>query len=339
MTTALLSVRRLRVYYHLNGAWPWSKGNAVKAVDGVDFDLQAGQTLGIAGESGCGKSTLARALMGLQRVTSGNIQLADKELTQLTRAGWQKLRCQVQMVFQDPIASLNPRMTVGESIAEPLVNLAPELSRAQRQRQAVEMLEKVGLSNHHVLRYPHELSGGQCQRIGIARALVVKPSILICDEPVSALDVSVQAQIINLLKDLQADMRLAIIFIAHNLSIVRQISHRVLIMYLGKIMEQATREALFERPGHPYTRALLSAIPIPEIDSGHAHKRVILRGDPPSPASPPSGCVFRSRCPWAAELCAQEVPTPRHLELNQIAACHFAGELDEMSVGSTQELA
>lgn len=338
MTAALLSIRRLRVYYHPHGAWPWRKGDVVKAVDGIDFDLQAGQTLGIAGESGCGKSTLARALIGLQPATSGSIRLAGRELTQLSHANWQKLRRQVQMVFQHPLASLDPRMTVGESIAEPLVNLAPELSRTQRQRQTLEMLEKVGLPRHHGHRYPHEISGGQCQRVGIARALVVKPSILICDEPVSALDVSVQAQIINLLKDLQADMRLAMIFIAHNLSVVRLISHRVLIMYLGKVMEKANRDELFERASHPYTRALLSAIPVLDVDREYTRRRIILRGEPPSPAFAPSGCVFRSRCPWAKELCARETPPLRRLGSTQSTACHFAGELGDLPVTYAQKL-
>jgi oligopeptide transport system ATP-binding protein len=330
-------VRRLCIHYQTRGDWPWQTSPVAKAVNGIDFDLHAGQTLGVAGESGCGKSTLARALVGLQPVTSGSIRLAGQEPTRLNKVGWRKLRRQVQMVFQDPYASLDPRMTIGESIAEPLANLYPELPWMERRRQVFEIIEKVGLSGRYSQRYPHELSGGQCQRVGIARAVVVKPKILICDEPVSALDVSIQAQIINLLKDLQADMKLAMIFISHNLSVVRHISHQVLIMYLGKVMEHATREQLFERAGHPYTRALLSAVPISDSDREGVHRRIVLRGELPSPASPPSGCIFRTRCPWAAERCAREIPALRRFGSTHAIACHYAGKLagtlDEFTSG------
>jgi oligopeptide transport system ATP-binding protein len=233
----------------------------------------------------------------------------------------------VQMVFQDAAASLDPRMTVGEIVAEPLVNLHPDMDKVERQRQACEMLKKVGLSASYLHGYPHEFSGGQCQRIGIARALVLRPSLLICDEPVSALDVSIQAQIINLLKRLQRDMKLALIFISHDLKVLRRISNRVLVMYLGRVMEQATSQGLFKRPCHPYTRALLSAIPTADSALECSGNRIMLLGELPSPAHPPSACVFRSWCPWAAERCAHETPALRRLGPNQAAACHFAAEM------------
>lgn len=323
---ALLSVRQLRVHYRLRAAWGRTQ-QTIKAVDDVNFDLQVGQTLGVAGESGCGKSTLARALIGLQPVTLGSIRYDDNELTRLNGAGWRDLRRRMQMVFQDPLASLNPRMTVGESVAEPLLNLFPEISAAERGRRTCRMLARVGLSERLLGRYPHEFSGGQLQRISIARALMVEPQLLICDEPVSALDVSIQAQVINLLKDLQRDLNLAMIFISHNLSVVRQISHRVMVMYLGKVMEHATCEALFARASHPYTHALLSAVPIPDPGRERARRRIVLSGDPPSPIFPPSGCVFHTRCPWAVERCTRETPSLRQISSFHAAACHYAGEL------------
>ncbi len=328
MSMPLLSVRQLRVYYQVRTTWSWGKLQTIKAVDHVDFDLHTGQTLGVAGESGCGKSSLARALIGLQSVTSGSIRYRNKELTRLNRSGWRHVRRHMQMVFQDPLASLNPRLTIGESVAEPLLNLYPEVSALERRRRACAMLERVGvseaLSNHH----PHELSGGQCQRVSIARALVVKPQLLICDEPVSALDVSIQAQVVNLLKDLQRNLNLSMIFISHNLSVVRQLSQRVMVMYLGKVMEHGSREALFSHAAHPYTHALFSSVPIPEPERERHRRRIVLNGDPPSPVSPPSGCVFRSRCPWAAERCAQETPPLRRMSSRHAAACHYAGEVD-----------
>jgi oligopeptide transport system ATP-binding protein len=251
----------------------------------------------------------------------------------LNKAGWRKLRCQVQMVFQDTYASLDPRMTVGESIAEPLENLCAQWPQIERRRQLFEMIEKVGLSKRHSQRYPHELSGGQRQRVGIARALVTKPKLLICDELVSALDVSIQSKIINLLKDLQADMKLAMLFISHNLSVVRQVSQQVLIMYLGKTMEHASREQLFERAGHPYTRALLSAVPSLDLDRESAHRRIVLRGELPAPTSPPSGCLFRTRCPRAVGRCARETPTLLRVGSTHAIACHYARELIEAPFG------
>lgn len=314
----LLAVRRLKVHYRLAPSIPWGRPGWLKAVDGVDFNLAAGETLGIVGESGCGKSTLARALAGLQPVTAGGIEYGGRNLARLDVAGWRPLRREIQMVFQDPLASLDPRMTIGASIAEPLEALYPEIGRAERAARVQAMLEKVGLSASLINRYPHEFSGGQCQRVGIARALVVRPRVLICDEPVSALDVSVQAQIVNLLADLQAEYGLSMLFIAHDLAVVRHISRRVLVMYLGKVMEQATREALFESPVHPYTRALLAAVP----GAGGA-SREPLEGEIPSPADPPPGCVFVTRCPIADAHCARHPPTLVRAVHGGYSACHF----------------
>ncbi len=314
----LLSVRRLKVYHPLPQPWPWSAPGFVKAVEDVHFNLHAGETLGIVGESGCGKSTLARALAGLQPVTSGGISYGPHDLARLTREAWRPLRREIQMVFQDPIASLDPRMTIGESVGEPLLALQPELGAAERQRRVLEMLERVGLSAAQAQRYPHEFSGGQCQRAGIARALIVKPKILICDEPVSSLDVSVQAQIINLLRELQREQALTMIFIAHDLAVVRHLSHRVLVMYLGRIVEQASTQELFGHPRHPYTRALLASVPGNPLNLDAS-----AEGELPSPLEPPSGCVFRTRCPIADTHCAADIPHLRRLGRTHYAACHY----------------
>ncbi|HEY0913488.1 MAG TPA: oligopeptide/dipeptide ABC transporter ATP-binding protein [Solimonas sp.] len=317
----LLSVRRLRVQFQLRGSWPWSKPGILRAVEEVNFDLAPGETLGIVGESGCGKSTLARSLVGLQPVTSGGILYDGKPLQGLDADGWRAMRREIQMVFQDPLASLDPRMTVGDIIAEPLRSLCPEIDAAERERRVAQWLERVGLSAAHRNRYPHEFSGGQCQRIGIARALVVQPRLLICDEPVSALDVSVQAQIINLLRDLQKEFGLSMLFIAHDLSVVRLISHRVLVMYLGKVMEQGPRETLFAQPLHPYTKALMAAVPGQHL----GEKELVARGEIPSPLNPPLGCVFTTRCPIADPHCTRQPPPLKSLSRGRAVACHFVG--------------
>ncbi|MBA2410923.1 MAG: ATP-binding cassette domain-containing protein [Gammaproteobacteria bacterium] len=330
MSEALLVVRGLRVNYWLPPNRPWRRALSIRAVDDVDFDLKPGETLGIAGESGCGKSTLARALTGLQPITAGSARLAGQELKDLDRAGWRTLRREVQMVFQDTIASLDPRMTVSQIIAEPLTNLYPQMASAEQRDRVLEIAEQVGLPGRDLHRYPHEFSGGQCQRIGIARALVARPSVLICDEPASALDVSIRAQIINLLKGLQNKHNLAMIFISHDLAVLKSISHCVLIMYLGKVMEQARCEKLFADPAHPYTRALLSAAPLADPLQERARRRIALRGEPSSPTTPPAGCVFHARCPWVAERCKREIPVARQFAPHRVVACHFAGRLGDV---------
>ena len=323
---ALLSVRDLKVHFKVkhDGPWPWAPGRTLKAVDGVSFDLFAGETLGIVGESGCGKSTLARACLNLIPATSGSILWQGKEMFGATDETWLNLRRDVQMIFQDPLASLNPRMTIAQIIAEPLRTHHPELGASEVMDRVKSMMTRVGLTPQQINRYPHEFSGGQCQRIGIARALILKPKLIICDEPVSALDVSIQAQIINLLKELQAEMGLALIFIAHDLAVVKHISKRILVMYLGHEMEVAEKNALYLQPRHPYTKALLSAIPIPDPQRERGKVIQLLHGDLPSPINPPSGCVFRTRCPQAVECCAQEVPPLRTLSAESQAACLLA---------------
>ncbi len=323
---ALLSVRDLKVYFKVkhDGPWPWAPGRTLKAVDGVSFDLFAGETLGIVGESGCGKSTLARACLNLIPATDGSIVWRGSEMRGASDQAWLNVRRDVQMIFQDPLASLNPRMTIAQIIAEPLRTHQPELSTADVMERVKSMMTRVGLTPQQINRYPHEFSGGQCQRIGIARALILKPKLIICDEPVSALDVSIQAQIINLLKELQAEMGLALIFIAHDLAVVKHISKRIMVMYLGHEMEVAEKNTLYLQPRHPYTKALLSAIPIPDPQRERGKVIQLLHGDLPSPINPPSGCVFRTRCPQAVECCAQEVPPLRTLSAESQAACLLA---------------
>ena len=296
----LLSVRDLHVTFKVRGRGrPWAPAASLKAVNGLSFDLHAGETLGIVGESGCGKSTLARALLNLVPAASGSIRWQGAEMVGAPAASWLALRQHAQMVFQDPLASLDPRMNVAQIIAEPLRTHRPELSNAEVLAQVKAIMVRVGLNEAQLYRYPHEFSGGQCQRIGIARALILKPKVIVCDEPVSALDVSIQAQIVNLLKELQAEMGLALIFIAHDLAVVKHVSRRILVMYLGRTMELAEKKALYADPRHPYTRALLSAVPIADPARERGKVIELLQGDLPSPLNPPSGCVFRTRCPEA----------------------------------------
>ena len=286
--------------------------------------MAPGETLGVVGESGCGKSTLARAILNLIPATSGSIRWLGQEMTGASPAQWLAVRRDVQMIFQDPLASLDPRMTIAQIIAEPLRTHHPALSRAETMERVRDMMQRVGLTQQQINRYPHEFSGGQCQRIGIARALILQPKLIICDEPVSALDVSIQAQIINLLRELQQSMGLALIFIAHDLAVVKHISHRILVMYLGHEMEVAGKHALYAQPCHPYTQALLSAIPIPDPLLQRAKVVALLQGDLPSPIHPPSGCVFRTRCPQAIARCAAEVPQLRRIAADTEAACLLA---------------
>jgi len=319
----LLEVRDLEVRFQLPGEGWLAKPKELRAVDGVGFTLEAGRTLGIVGESGCGKSTLARALLGLVPATAGSVKLEGEELTALPPARMRLLRREMQIVFQDPFASLDPRMTVGEIIAEPLRVFEPRLGRAAREGRVRAMMERVGLAASQVNRYPHEFSGGQCQRIGIARALILRPKLLVCDEPVSALDVSIQAQIVNLLMDLQQEMGLAMLFIAHDLAVVRQISHEVMVMYLGRMAELAPRDALYDTPLHPYTRALLDSVPLPDPERERARVMAPLSGDLPSPLEPPPGCSFHSRCPRARSHCRKERPPLTEAVEGRRFSCHF----------------
>jgi oligopeptide transport system ATP-binding protein len=323
ITSPLLSVKNLRVHFPIKSEspWPWAPQRVLKAVDGVSFELRAGETLGIVGESGCGKSTLARALLNLVPVTDGDVVWHGDAMRDASPASWQAKRKSVQMIFQDPLASLDPRMTVSQIIGEPLRTHYPELSAQEHNARVLAMMLRVGLTEQQINRYPPEFSGGQCQRIGIARALILKPQVVICDEPVSALDVSIQAQIINLLKELQAEMGLALVFIAHDLAVVKHISQRIMVMYLGKAMELASKHALYDTPLHPYTQALLSAIPVPDPRKERTKNLALLQGDLPSPMSPPSGCVFRTRCPKAAAVCAGDIPGLRSVTDQTQVAC------------------
>ncbi|MEU8913619.1 dipeptide ABC transporter ATP-binding protein [Streptomyces nigrescens] len=307
---------------------------AVKAVDGVSFDLHQGETLGIVGESGCGKSTVAKLLVGLERPTAGQIRYRGEDISTLSARALKAVRRNIQMVFQDPYTSLNPRMTVGDIIGEPY-EIHPEVApKGDRRRKVQELLEVVGLNPEFIHRYPHQFSGGQRQRIGIARGLALRPEIIVADEPVSALDVSVQAQVVNLLEQLQQEFELSYVFIAHDLSVVRHISDRVAVMYLGRLAETGTDEQIYEHPTHPYTQALLSAVPVPDPEARTRRDRILLAGDVPSPANPPSGCRFRTRCWKARQLCTDVVPpldVPREFRetagpAGHASACHFAEE-------------
>lgn len=323
----LLSVKDLKVHFKIapKGGMPWSRYLNLKAVDGVSLDIFEGETLGVVGESGCGKSTLARALIKLVPIKSGKVVWLGHDITNYNSNKMLKHRKDLQMIFQDPLASLNPRMTIGSIIAEPLKVHCPNLSSLEVKEKVKSIMKKVGLLPNVINRYPHEFSGGQCQRIGIARALILEPKLIICDEPVSALDVSIQAQVVNLLKELQKEMGLSLIFIAHDLSIVKHISDRVLVMYLGKAVELSSSDDLFERPQHPYTKALMSVVPIPDPELERNKKIELLEGELPSPINPPSGCVFRTRCPKAADICANKTPELKEEITEHFSACHFPG--------------
>jgi oligopeptide transport system ATP-binding protein len=318
----LLQVEDLKVHFPIKGGIIGGTIASVRAVDGVSFALAPGETLGIVGESGCGKSTLGRAILRLIKASDGRVVWAGQDFFGLDAKALRRERRQMQIIFQDPLASLDPRMSVETIIGKPLRIFHPEMSKSEVRKRVFETMQQVGLSPSMANRYPHEFSGGQCQRIGIARAIILKPKLLVCDEPVSALDVSIQAQIINLLMDLQRSLGISLLFISHNLAVVRHISHRVLVLYLGKVMEVAERDDFYARPLHPYSQALISAVPIADPKIERSRPRLLLQGDIPSPINPPSGCRFRTRCPKATELCAREEPALGAYGGGHLAACH-----------------
>ncbi|MCU1438959.1 dipeptide ABC transporter ATP-binding protein [Nocardioides sp.] len=329
MSEVILAATDVRKYFPITAGVLKRTVGHVQAVDGISLELYQGETLGIVGESGCGKSTLARVLMGLIPATSGSVKLEGEELVGMKPSRLRKIRRDVQIIFQDPYSSLDPRMTVGKIIGEPFEIHAEVAPKGERRRKVQELLEVVGLSPEHINRYPHQFSGGQRQRIGIARALALRPKVIICDEPVSALDISVQAQVVNLLENLQSEFGLSYIFVAHDLSVVRHISDRVGVMYLGKMVELGTEDQIYERPTHPYTQALLSAVPVPDPGLRGHRKQIVLTGELPSAANPPSGCRFRTRCWKAQSVCAESEPA---LEVrdggDHPSACHFAEVID-----------
>jgi oligopeptide transport system ATP-binding protein len=320
----LVQVRNLKKYFPIfHGLLIQRHIGDIKAVDGVSFDLYKGETLGLVGETGCGKTTVGRTILRLYEPTNGQVIFEDVDLASLEGAALRHMRQRMQMIFQDPYASLNPRMTVGSIIAAPL-EVHGVAKGKEKGRRVDELLEIVGLNPEFVNRYPHEFSGGQRQRIGIARALALNPDLIICDEPISSLDVSIQAQVVNLLEDLQEKFNLTYLFIAHDLSMVRHISDRIAVMYLGKIMELADRNEIYLEPLHPYTQALMSAVPVPDPEVQEKRQRIILQGDIPSPAHPPTGCNFNTRCPVAQEICFVEDPKFREVRKEHWVACHFA---------------
>ncbi|BBY85128.1 ABC transporter ATP-binding protein [Mycolicibacterium tokaiense] len=332
MSEPLLQVTDLVKHFPIKaGAVVEREVARVRAVDGVSLVLHEGETLGLVGESGCGKSTLCRLILQLMTPTSGSVRFDGEELVGRSRRDLRPIRKNIQMVFQDPYASLNPRKRIGQIIGDAM-ELHGLASGADAKRQVQELLERVGLQSEHYNRFPHEFSGGQRQRIGIARAVALRPKLIIADEPVSALDVSVQAQIINLLEDLQQEFKLSYLFVAHDLGVVRHVSDRVAVMYLGKVVETATANELYDKPFHPYSNALLSAVPIPDPRRNAARERVILEGDVPSPIDPPSGCRFHTRCRWATEVCTRDEPVLVERETAHLAACHHPRHLEAVGV-------
>lgn len=323
-TKPLVRVEQMKKHFPVIRGIIWQKQvSAIKAVDNVSFDIHQGETLGVVGESGCGKSTTGRVILQLQRASSGRIFFEDIELTQLHEKQLRGIRPRMQMIFQDSYDSLNPRHSVGQIIAEPMV-IQRTMETTQMRERVMELLELVGLNPNHYSRFPHEFSGGQRQRINIARALSLNPDFIVCDEPISALDVSIQAQIVNLFEHLQKQLGLTYLFISHDLSMVQHISNRVAVMYLGKVMELADRNDLFNDPLHPYTQALISAVPTPDPKQERNRTRVMLKGEVPSPANPPRGCVFNTRCPLAGDVCAGKIPEYREVQARHFVACHLA---------------
>lgn len=321
MSEFLLEVHDAKKYYIKKGGFFSGRARCVRAVDGVTLKLKEGEILGIVGESGCGKSTLGRLVLRLTEATGGEILFEGKNIGALTKEEMRQMRQRMQIIFQDPGASLNPRMTVGELIREPL-DIFGNFSGLEKEKKVFELMDMVGINRSYASRFPHEFSGGQRQRIGIARALAANPKLIVCDEPVSALDVSVRAQVLNLINELKRKFNLTYIFISHDLSVVNHICNRVAVMYLGRIVENAETKELYENPVHPYTKALLSAIPLP--DPSLHRERIILQGDVPSPANPPSGCHFHKRCPYATERCAEEVPKVTEVSKGHFVMCHLA---------------
>ncbi len=323
--TPLLKVEHLHKEFPTGSGFMGGKFSkkVVSAVNDLSFEIRAGETFGLVGESGCGKSTTGRAIMHLDPPSSGKVYFEGRDISKMNKKELKAMRREMQFIFQDPYASLNPRMTIGEIISEPMVihGIGTPEERIERVR---ELLDVVGLNPEHINRYPHEFSGGQRQRVGIARSFILRPKLIICDEPVSALDVSIQAQVLNLLKDLQKQYGTAYLFIAHDLSVVQHISDRVAVMYLGKMVELSDWKSLYAEPNHPYTQALLSAVPIPDPDVQQNRKRIILAGDPPSPIDPPSGCRFHTRCPIAQAKCSEETPEFREIGEGHFCACHYA---------------